>query len=101
MIVDIKAKAQDRADFANYRCFQVLRHRLGDDAGGWDFADHHAQPRKNSYHPLHLRRPLRDIIADTHTLEERRARWLQAAHHGVETLLAGGELAELVRRRRR
>ena len=95
LIVDIRAKAQERADFANHPCSRALRERLQGDAGGWDFADHHAQPKKNSYHPLHLRRPLRDVIGDTHTFEERKARWLEAAHDAVHTLLAGGELAEL------
>ena len=101
LIVDIKAKAHERADFANHPCFQALRKRLKGDAGSWDFADHHAQPKKNSYHPLHLRRPLRDIIGDTDTLEERKARWLEAAHDAVKTLLEGGELAELRRQQRR
>ena len=100
LIVDIKAKAQERAAFANHPCFQALRERLKSDAGGWDFADHHAQPKKNSYHPLHLRRPLRDVIGDTHTLGERKARWLEAAHDAVKTLLERGELAELVRQQR-
>jgi len=97
LIVDFRGTAQERADFANHRCFQALRERLADDADGWDFADHHVQGRKNSYHPLYLRRPLRDVIGDTQTLEERKERWLAAARDAVETLLRGGELAELVR----
>ena len=70
LILDVgaKAKAKERVAFANHPCFQALRERLKGDAGSWDFADHHAEPRGNSYHPLHLRRPLRDIIGDTHTL---------------------------------
>ena len=35
LIVDIKAKAQERAAFANHPCFQALRERLKGDAGGW------------------------------------------------------------------
>ena len=100
LIVDIRARAQERADFANHPCFRRLRERLSGDAGGWDFADHHAQRGRNSFHPLHLRRPLRGVIGDARTVEERRTRWLAAAHDAVKTLLAAGELAELVRQRR-
>ena len=97
LILDVRAKPKDREAFADHPCFRTLRERLKGDAGDWDFADHHAQPDRNSYHPLHLRRPLRDIIGDTHTPEERRERWVKAAHDVVQTLLRGGELAELHR----
>ena len=97
LIVDIRAKAKERKAFADHPCFRALRRRLQGDAGDWDFADHHAQPGGNSYHPLHLRRPLRDVIGDTHTLEERTVRWVAAARDVVELLLRGAELAELRR----
>ena len=95
LILDVRGKRKDREAFADHPCFRRLRERLLGDAGGWDFADHHAQPGKNSHHPLHLRRPLLDIIGGTHTLEERRERWVTAAHEAIQTLLRGGELAEL------
>ena len=43
LIVDIRARANERVAFANHPCFQALRRRLRRDAGDWDFADHHAQ----------------------------------------------------------
>ena len=97
LIVDVRGKPKERDDFASHPCFGALRERLEGNAGDWDFADHHAQAVRNTYHPLQLRRPLQDVIGDTHTPEERRTRWLAAAHDAVEILLLGGELAELHR----
>lgn len=97
LIVDVWGKAKEREEFANHPCFHALRERLRGDAGDWDFADHHNQADRNSWHPLHLRRPLQEVLGDTETFEERKARWLTAAHDAVEILLQGGELAGLHR----
>ena len=97
LILDVWGKRREREDFANHQCVGALRERLRENAGEWSFADHHAQPNHNSWHPLYLRRPLQDVIGGTQTLEERKGRWLAAVHDAVTTLLHGGELAELHR----
>ncbi|MCA9605573.1 MAG: PD-(D/E)XK nuclease family protein [Myxococcales bacterium] len=48
---------------------------------------------QNSWHPLHLRRPLLDALGGTRTADEQRARLLAEMGRGIEVLLAGGELA--------
>jgi hypothetical protein len=75
--------------------FSALRRRLGASRTPWDFRDHLAEPRCVKWHPLHLRRPLRDVLGGTRTFEERRDRWFAAADDVTGLLLAGGELAQL------
>lgn len=87
-----------REAFGTHECFTRLRTRLREHSRDWDFADHYAQAGANAWHPLHLRRPLRDVLAGASTPDERKARWLEAARDGVNVLLEGGELAELRRR---
>ncbi len=96
LIIDVaRNKVFDGDSYAEQEAFTRLRERLQRDAGGWDFADHHAQAKRNRWHPLHLRRPLHEVLAEARTPAERRERWLAAARGAVRVLLAGGELAEL------
>jgi len=96
LIIDVaRNKSFDGDAFSEQAAFTRLRERLSRDPGGWDFADHHSQVRRNRWHPLHLRRPLADVLAGSETPEQRRAQWLMAAKDAVAVLLAGGELAEL------
>jgi len=78
--------------------FERLRKRLREDAGVFDFHDHLREPRPNRWHPVHLRRPLVDMLAGAKDAEEQRERVAKAIRDGVEVLLAGGELFELARR---
>lgn len=98
LMVDVARNDDFDGDkFTAHPRFHALRARLRADAGGWDFADHLAQPHPNRWHPIHLRRPLAQVIGDTTTPEERRVRWMEAARDAVRVLLRGGELAELRR----
>ena len=98
LILDVaRNKNFDGDAFAQQPAFTRLRQRLAQHAPGWDFADNLAQKRNNPWHPLHLRKPLAEVFANTKTPEARQARWLEAAESALELLLAGGELAELRR----
>ena len=73
LILDVRGKSRkDRESFGNHPCIRTLRDRLRGNAGKWDFADHYAQLNGNSYHPLHLRRPLQEVIGNTQGPEERK-----------------------------
>ena len=96
LILDVEK--DKRKAFGGHKCFTRLRMRLRENSQDWDFADHYAQDGANMWHPLHLRRPLRDVLADASTSDERKTRWLGAARDAVKILLEGGELAELRRR---
>ena len=89
-----RGKLAEREAFGEHECFTRLRERLNRDAGDWDFPDHYAQAETNLWHPLHIRRRLRDVLGDTDSLERRTAKWLTAAHEAVALLLAGDELAQ-------
>ena len=98
LMVDVaRGEDFDGDAFSAHPVFNELRARLRKDAGGWDFADHLAQPRPNRWHPVHLRRPLADVLSGAPTPEARRAQWMEAARDVVRVLLCGGELAELRR----
>ena len=90
--------ANERNDFYKHPCVARLIERLSRKSGVWDFADNCAQPPKNTYHPLYLRRPLISVIGGTDTPKQRKDSWLDAARNAVEVLMAGGELAEYRRR---
>ena len=65
----------------------------GMDAGGFNFHDHIREvARPNFWHPLHLRRPLADVLSGAATRDERYALWLSAAQEALSVLLSGGEL---------
>ncbi len=99
LILDVlRDKRFDGDAFSEHDLFTRLRDRLRQDSGAWDFADHHAQLKRNRWHPLHLRRPLVDVLDGTRTSDERFERWLSAAQDAVRVLLAGGELAQLHRK---
>lgn len=96
LILDVhRNKTFDGDSYAEQDAFSRLRQRLHRNSGGWDFADHHDQTKRNRWHPLHLRRPLHEVLASARTPEERQARWLEAAADAVRVVLEGGELAEL------
>ena len=96
----LKADADPPVDeFVRSPEFTALRERLRRDPGKWEFVDHyfeHEDP--NQWHPLHLRRPLVDVMRGTHTFEEQRIRFLDESQAAIEHLLSGGELETLVAR---
>lgn len=75
--------------------FTQLRKRLAVDSGRWDFVDHLADSRCNRWHPLHLRRPLADILKGATTARQIQTQWMAAADEAIEVLLRGGELRRL------
>ena len=80
--------------------FERLRKRLTGEAqaAGFDFHDHLREPRPNRWHPVHLRRPLVNVLGGAKDAEEQRERVAKVIGAGVEVLLAGGELQELAGR---
>ena len=96
LILDVlRNKSFDGDGFVDHPLFDRLRDRLRRESGAWDFADHIAQAKPNRWHPLHLRRPMAEVLGGLPTPEARQRAWLTAARDAVEVLLQGGELAEL------
>jgi hypothetical protein len=77
--------------------FTALRQRLGHAAPGWEFHDHLTAQRPNRWHPLHLRRPLVDVLEGISLGDETAVyeRVLEVTHEGLNLLLEGGELRAL------
>lgn len=76
--------------------FTALRTRLAADSGRWHFEDHLAARNKNPWHPLHLRRPLAEVVNGAQDADEQRERILSEGTAMLEWLLSGGELEQWV-----
>ncbi|WP_461947117.1 PDDEXK-like family protein [Nostoc sp.] len=86
-------------DFLHSDEYTKLRSRLKENSRTWDFHDHRfdvAQP--NFWHPLHLRKPLAEVLRGTITFEEQVDRFILHGREVIELLLAGGELEALTNR---
>ncbi len=82
-----------REEFLGSDEFARLKKRLAADAGGWDFVDHFLNnPNPNPWHPLHLRKPLLEVMRGTQTFEEQVLAFLKAGREVIEVLLVGEEL---------
>ena len=49
---------------------------------GWQFYDHlkdFEAPRKNKYHPIHIRKPMLDVFCGTESCEDQEERFYEAA----------------------
>lgn len=90
----------DWSRFFAFPEFRALRDRLVAESGGpWDVHDHLAAVRRPvRWHPIHLRRPLARVFEGCATAAERRRAWHEAARSGIDMVLRGGELEQLVRR---
>ena len=84
--------------------FEALRRRLVTDSGRWDLHDHlSAVAKPNRWHPIHLRRPLVDVLrgesgldpTSTEATERRFEQWVAAGREAADLLLSGGELRAL------
>lgn len=100
LIVSISRKAgqvgMDGDTFMEQPEFHELRNRLRVDSGDWDFHDHLSSlPYPNRWHPIHLRRPLAKVFAETSDPAERRVKWFEAASSAIEVVLKGDELSRL------
>lgn len=83
------------SDFINGDEYRRLQARLADEGRGWDVLDHlkeHDKP--NKWHPLHLRRPLLEVMRGTQTLDEQLDAFMKASQEVIELVLRGGELDE-------
>lgn len=86
-------------DFFHSDEYTKLRSRLKANSGTWDFHDHRFEATKpNRWHPLHLRKPLAEVLRGTITFEEQVDRFILQGHEVIELLLAGGELEALTKR---
>lgn len=74
--------------------FKRLQERLTRDPQGWDYQDTSA----HLWHPLHLRRPILDVLRGTQKLEEQVERFITHGREAIDVLLRGGELEELRKR---
>lgn len=102
LILDVGGHSSKRLAFSSHKLFRQLQARLRENEGPWRFpSDQYNQPQRNSWHPLLLRCPLRDVLEEAHSFEERRTNWLRAAQDAVTLLLEGGELARMCREKSR
>lgn len=68
--------------------------RLDMVAGHWNVLHHLKEhPRPNRWHPLHIRRPLLEVMRGTATFEEQVERFMVASKEVLEFVLRGGEIA--------
>jgi hypothetical protein len=85
--------APSREEFLDSDEFVKLKRRLAAGACGWDFVDHFLNNLDpNPWHPLHLRKPLLEVMRGTQTFEDQVLAFLKAGREVIEVLLSGGEL---------
>lgn len=96
---DINKLEKFEADFFNSEEYTKLRSRLKQNSGTWNFQDQRFEvPKPNRWHPLHLRKPLAEVLRGTITFEEQVDRFILQGREVIELLLAGGELEALTNR---
>ncbi|MBH8566447.1 hypothetical protein I8748_30575 [Nostoc sp. CENA67] len=96
---DINKLEKFEADFFNSEEYTKLRSRLKQNSGTWDFQDQRFEVAKpNRWHPLHLRKPLAEVLRGTITFEEQVDRFILQGREVIELLLTGGELEALTNR---
>lgn len=96
---DIRKLQQFEADFFHSEEYTKLRSRLKENSGTWDLQDQRFEAnRPNRWHPLHLRKPLAEVLRGTITFEEQVDRFILQGREVIELLLAGGELEDLTNR---
>ena len=91
----MEAGTPGREEYLESPEFTALRKRLGQDSGLWSFVDQLHDRRGNPWHPLHLRRPLVEVMHGTNCFEGQVDRYEATAREALELLLAGGELTGL------
>lgn len=83
-------------DLVSSEEFRALRERLAGYNGPWQVHDHlkeHRQPVR--WHPLHIRRPLLEVMRGTVTVEDQVQRFMDASREVIDLVMAGGELNAL------
>ncbi|OUL37440.1 hypothetical protein BV372_02435 [Nostoc sp. T09] len=86
-------------DFFHSEEYTKLRSRLKANSGKWDFHDHRFEATKpNRWHPLHLRKPLAEVLRGTITFEQQVDRFILQGREVIELLLDGRELEDLTKR---
>lgn len=96
---DIRKWKSFEGEFFHSDEYTKLRSRLKENSRAWDFHDHRFDvARSNPWHPLHLRKPLAEVLRGTITFEEQVDRFILHGREVIELLFAGGELEALTNR---
>lgn len=96
---DIRKWKSFESEFFHSDEYTKLRSRLKESSRAWDFHDHRFDvARSNPWHPLHLRKPLAEVLRGTITFEEQVDRFILHGREVIKLLLAGGELEALTNR---
>jgi hypothetical protein len=88
-------------DYVGSPEFDQLRSRVRNDRHGYEVFDilHDRQAKEqNRWHPLHLRRPLLDVLRGTASVDEQASAMTREIHTAIEVILRGGELLALTNR---
>lgn len=85
-------------EMVNHPAFARLRVRLANDSEPYAFLDHLATAKDpNKWHPLHLRRPMLDVLRGSRNMDDQFDRIANEIAAVMHVLLRGGELAEMAR----
>lgn len=80
-------------DFIQGSAYRRLCARLASEGDGWDVLDHiKAHSKPNRWHPLHIRRPLLEVMRGTQTLDEQLDAFMDASREVLDLVVRGGEL---------